>query len=224
MENLFIRDEVGTSAARMDELRTLLNAHSPGGAEAVLTGHAHQLPMLSSYFNSKGDCLEVLRKRDTLRLSHSPNVSLDGRGSNLIGSICGSVNDPNLTSISCTPNFGEHAKLILDRMPPHGCHSFVGLCQIDTAYKRDSVETSAFNILCSQPNYPRGGHGHEHDGFSSFFGQHHSSRKFVGVYRTRPTGRLDDSVSKKYPIYVVIIVHVLCVLKLFNYHYHLTYQ
>eukprot|EP00957_Ditylum_brightwellii_P193058 14700250-Ditylum_brightwellii.AAC.1 len=50
-------------------------------------------------------------------------------------------------------------------MPPKGCHSFVGLCQFDTSYKHDKLETNAFNIICSQANYTHGGDGHEHDGF-----------------------------------------------------------
>ena len=161
----------------------------------MLTGHAHQLPKLSTYFDSTGGSAEVLRKSDTLCLSHSPSSLLDGKVSNLIGSFCGSVDDPHLTSISCTPNFGEYAKLILDCMPPQGCHSFVGMCQLDTSYKRKKIETNAFNVICSQDNTPHGGEGHGHDGFSCFFGQHHSSRKFVASYATRSTGRLDDKVS-----------------------------
>eukprot|EP00957_Ditylum_brightwellii_P166650 12686456-Ditylum_brightwellii.AAC.1 len=77
-------------------------------------------------------------------------------------------------------------------MPPQGCHSFVGLCQFDTLYKHDKLETNAFNIICSQANYPHGGEGHEHDEFSCFFGGHHSNRKFVASYETCPTRRLDD--------------------------------
>ena len=186
---------MGTLDARMDDIRAQLNSASPGGVEAVLTGHAHQLPKLSTYFDSTGGSAELLKKSDTLRLSHSPSSLLDGKVSNLIGSFCGSVDDPRHTSISCTPNFGEYAKLILDRMPPQGCRSFVGMCQLDTSYKHKKVETSAFNVICCQDNTPCGGEGHERDGFSCFFGQHHSSRKFVASYATRSTGRLDDTVS-----------------------------
>ena len=186
---------MGTLDARMDDLRALLNSASPGGVEAVLTGHAHQLPKLSMYFDSTGGSAEVLRKSDTLCLSHSPSSLLDGKVSNLIGSFCGSVDDPCLTSISCTPNFGEYVKLILDCMPPKGCHSFVGMCQLDTLYKHENIERNAFNVICFQDNTPRGGEGHEHDGFSCFFCQHHSSRKFVASYATQSTGRLDGKVS-----------------------------
>eukprot|EP00957_Ditylum_brightwellii_P025489 1926674-Ditylum_brightwellii.AAC.1 len=77
-------------------------------------------------------------------------------------------------------------------MPPQGCHSFVELCQFDTSYKRDKLEMNASNIICFQENYPHGGERHEHDGFSCFFGQQHSNRKFDASYATCPTGRLDD--------------------------------
>eukprot|EP00957_Ditylum_brightwellii_P058839 4461016-Ditylum_brightwellii.AAC.1 len=55
----------------MDDLQELLNSASPGGVEAALTWHAHQLPKLSTYFDSAGGSAEVLRKNDTLCLSHS---------------------------------------------------------------------------------------------------------------------------------------------------------
>eukprot|EP00957_Ditylum_brightwellii_P117045 8928058-Ditylum_brightwellii.AAC.1 len=80
-------------------------------------------------------------------------------------------------------------------MPPKGCHSFVGLHQFDNLYKCDKLEMNAFNTICSQANCPCGGEGHAHDGFSCFFGQNHSNRKFVASYATHPTGRLDDKMS-----------------------------
>eukprot|EP00957_Ditylum_brightwellii_P085261 6484406-Ditylum_brightwellii.AAC.1 len=147
----------------MDDLQALLNFTSPGGVETVLTGHAPQLPKLSTYFDSTGGSKEVLRKSDTLCSSHSPSSLLDRKVRKLIGSVCGSVDDPHLTSISCTPNFGEYAKLILDHMPPQGCHSIVGMCQLDILYKCDKIEMNAFNVTCSQDNSPCGGEGHEHD-------------------------------------------------------------
>eukprot|EP00957_Ditylum_brightwellii_P026404 1997217-Ditylum_brightwellii.AAC.1 len=61
----------------MDDLQALLNSASPCGVEAVLTRHAHQLPMLSTYFDSTDGLVEVLRKSDTLCLSHSPSSLLD---------------------------------------------------------------------------------------------------------------------------------------------------
>eukprot|EP00957_Ditylum_brightwellii_P160277 12201620-Ditylum_brightwellii.AAC.1 len=61
----------------MDDLQTLLNSASPDGVEAVLTGHAHQLPRLSTYFDSTGGSAEVLRRSDTFCLSHSPSSLLD---------------------------------------------------------------------------------------------------------------------------------------------------
>jgi len=123
---------------------------------------------LSTYFDSTGGSVEVLRKSDTLCLSHSPSSLLDGKVSNLIGSFCGCVDDPHLTSISCTPNFGEYAKLILDCIPPQGCHSFVGICQLGMSYKRKKIETSAFNVICCQYNTPCRGERHAHDGLSCF--------------------------------------------------------
>eukprot|EP00957_Ditylum_brightwellii_P113106 8625922-Ditylum_brightwellii.AAC.1 len=69
----------------MDDLQALLNSASPGRVEAVLPRHAYQLPKLSTYFDSTGGSSEVLRKSDTLRLSHSPSSLLDGEASNLIG-------------------------------------------------------------------------------------------------------------------------------------------
>eukprot|EP00957_Ditylum_brightwellii_P020341 1534972-Ditylum_brightwellii.AAC.1 len=63
----------------MDDIQAQLNSVSPGGIEAVLTGHAHQLPKLSMYFDSAGGSAEVLRKSDTVRLSHSPRSLLDGK-------------------------------------------------------------------------------------------------------------------------------------------------
>eukprot|EP00957_Ditylum_brightwellii_P017671 1331304-Ditylum_brightwellii.AAC.1 len=63
----------------MDDLQALLNSASPGGVKAVLTGHAHQLPKLLTYFDSTGGSAEVLRKNDTLRLSHSPSSLSDGK-------------------------------------------------------------------------------------------------------------------------------------------------
>eukprot|EP00957_Ditylum_brightwellii_P046318 3515150-Ditylum_brightwellii.AAC.1 len=120
----------------MDDLQALLNSTSPGGVKTVLTGHAHQLPKLSAYFGSTGESAEALRK-----------------------------NDPHLTSISCTPDFGEYAKLIPNCMPPQECHSFVGMCQLDTVYKHDKIELNTFNVISSQHNSPCGGEGHEHDGF-----------------------------------------------------------
>eukprot|EP00957_Ditylum_brightwellii_P046973 3565795-Ditylum_brightwellii.AAC.1 len=44
-----------------------------------LTGHAHQLPKFSTYFDSTGGSVELLRKNDTLCLSHSPSSLLDGK-------------------------------------------------------------------------------------------------------------------------------------------------
>eukprot|EP00957_Ditylum_brightwellii_P002693 207725-Ditylum_brightwellii.AAC.1 len=55
----------------MDDLRALLNSTSPGEVESVLTGHAHQLSRLLTYFDSTGGSAEVLRKSNTLCLSHS---------------------------------------------------------------------------------------------------------------------------------------------------------
>eukprot|EP00957_Ditylum_brightwellii_P118199 9014898-Ditylum_brightwellii.AAC.1 len=63
----------------MDGIQAQLNSAFPGGVEAVLTGHAHQLPKFSTYFDSTGGSAEVLRKSDTLRLSHSPSFLLDGK-------------------------------------------------------------------------------------------------------------------------------------------------
>eukprot|EP00957_Ditylum_brightwellii_P032938 2497654-Ditylum_brightwellii.AAC.1 len=37
-------------------------------------------------------------------------------------------------------------------MPPKGYHRFVGMCQLDTLYKCDKIETDAFNVICSQKN------------------------------------------------------------------------
>ena len=67
-------------------------------------------------------------------------------------SVCGSVFDPNLQQISCSPEFGEHVKLVLDCMPLQGSHSFVGLCQLETAFNRDTMQKKAFNFVCTQPN------------------------------------------------------------------------
>eukprot|EP00957_Ditylum_brightwellii_P035828 2716024-Ditylum_brightwellii.AAC.1 len=55
----------------MDDLQALISSTSPGGVKAVLTGHAHQLPKLSTCFDSTGGLAEVFRKSDTLCLSHS---------------------------------------------------------------------------------------------------------------------------------------------------------
>eukprot|EP00957_Ditylum_brightwellii_P185684 14137897-Ditylum_brightwellii.AAC.1 len=63
----------------MNDLQALLNSASPGGVEAVPTGHAHQLPRLSTHFDCTGGPAEVLRKSDTLCLSHSPSSMLDGK-------------------------------------------------------------------------------------------------------------------------------------------------
>ena len=54
LENVFVQDGVGTSDAMMNDLQALLNSASPGGVEAVLTGHAHQLPKMPTYFDSIG--------------------------------------------------------------------------------------------------------------------------------------------------------------------------
>jgi hypothetical protein len=190
-----MRDGIGVDGARLDYLKKSLSSSKPGGIEVVLTSHAHMKPRLSCYYDSSGGIVEVKSKIDTLRLSHDPMASLQESGSNLLDSVCGSVFDPNLQQISCSPEFGQHVKLVLDRMPQQGSHSFVGLCQLETAFARDTMQKKAFNFICTQPNFPRGGHGHEHDGFSCLFGQHHSCRKFVGPYATRPGGRLDDQVS-----------------------------
>eukprot|EP00957_Ditylum_brightwellii_P161486 12295978-Ditylum_brightwellii.AAC.1 len=63
----------------MGDLQALLNFTSLGRVEAVLTGHAHQLPKLSAYFDSTGGSAEVLRKSDTLRLSYFSSSLLDGK-------------------------------------------------------------------------------------------------------------------------------------------------
>eukprot|EP00957_Ditylum_brightwellii_P145333 11068583-Ditylum_brightwellii.AAC.1 len=63
----------------MDNLQALLNSTSPCGVEAVLTGHAHQLPKLSTYFDNTGGSAEVLRNSDTLCVSHSLSSLLDGK-------------------------------------------------------------------------------------------------------------------------------------------------
>eukprot|EP00957_Ditylum_brightwellii_P060331 4581543-Ditylum_brightwellii.AAC.1 len=55
----------------MDDLQALLISGAPVGVEAVLTGHAQQLPRLSTYFDSTGGSAEVLRNSDTFCLSHS---------------------------------------------------------------------------------------------------------------------------------------------------------
>ena len=60
-----------TLDARMDDLQALLNSATPGGVEAVLTGHAHQLPRLLMDFDTTGGSAEVLRKSNTICLSHS---------------------------------------------------------------------------------------------------------------------------------------------------------
>ena len=190
-----MRDGNGVDDARLDDLKRSLSSSKPGGIQVVLTGYAHQKPRLSCYYDSSGGILQDKSKMDTLCLLHDPTTSLQETGSNLLDSVCGSVFDPNLQQISCSPEFGEHVKLVLDRMPLQGSHSFVGLCQLETAFNRDTMQKKAFNFISTQPNFPRGGHGHEHDGFSCFFGQHHSCRKFVGPYATRRDGRLDDQVS-----------------------------
>eukprot|EP00957_Ditylum_brightwellii_P139222 10611163-Ditylum_brightwellii.AAC.1 len=63
----------------MDDLQALLTSASPGGVEAVLPGHAHQLHRLPTYFDSTSGSVEVLKKSDTLCLSHSPRSLLDGK-------------------------------------------------------------------------------------------------------------------------------------------------
>eukprot|EP00957_Ditylum_brightwellii_P061477 4665982-Ditylum_brightwellii.AAC.1 len=63
----------------MDDLQALLNSALPGGVQAVLTEHAHQLLRLLTYFDSTGGSAKVLRKSDTLHLSHSPSSLLDGK-------------------------------------------------------------------------------------------------------------------------------------------------
>ena len=101
-----MRDGIGVDGARLDDLKKSLSCSKPGGIEVVLTLHAHQKPRLASYYDSAGSIINVTSKINTLRLSHAPTMSLQESGSNLLDSVCGSVFDPNLQHISCSPEFG----------------------------------------------------------------------------------------------------------------------
>eukprot|EP00957_Ditylum_brightwellii_P162287 12357084-Ditylum_brightwellii.AAC.1 len=179
LEALFVCDGIGTSSSRLDAIKSHLNSSSPGGIDVIITGHAHMLPSLSKYFDSSGDIVSVFKSSDTLRLSHSPQCPLVDKEILLHGCVSECVSDPLLT---CSPSFGQHAKIILDRMPKQGSHAFVGLCQVDCAFDRDNMERNAFHILSYQDHFVRGEKVHNHDGLSCFLGQHHSSQSYVDEY------------------------------------------
>jgi hypothetical protein len=165
-------------------------AQFDGGIQSVLTGHAHQVPVLSRHFDTTG---APVTHQQSLRLSHSPSVPYEGE--NLGHSVCGNVADPLLDQISVEKKFGEYAKLILDRMPLQNESLFVGFVQVETAFSHPKMEGCIASFPRHQPNFLCGGVGHEHDGFSCFFGKHHQMRSFVGDYRSRPDGNVADKVS-----------------------------
>ena len=114
----------------------MANAQFDGGIQYVLTGHAHQVPVLSRHFDTTG--APVTHQQQSLRLSHSPSVPYEGE--NLGHSVCGDVADPLLDQISVEKKFGEYAKLILDRMPLQNESSFVGFAQVETAFSCPKIK------------------------------------------------------------------------------------
>ena len=177
-----------------DAWRQRSNNSLDGGMRYLLTDHASKLPPLSKVYNQDG-VEDVLGPQDTLRLVHCPSSPLQKETSNLYGSYSGSIYDPWLTSVSCSDVFGERAVLILDRMPPKNKHSFVSLVQVEKAFERKKIEHNVFNVALNCRNHTRGGLGHCHDGYSCFFGKHHSYRSYVDDFQFRPTSDMDDKVS-----------------------------
>ena len=163
----------------------------------LLTDHAYKLPCLSKVHSPDGKegTMDLMGKDDIICLSHQPWKPLDGERSELCGSFSGCVDDPWLKVCSCEDVPGLNCSLILDQMPKPNCHSFVALVQVDKSYERQKVEENMFDVVCNYGNFPRGGWGHQHDGFSCYFGKHHCYRSFVGDYRNRPSGNLDGDVS-----------------------------
>ena len=199
LSKIWQRDGKGISDCHLDAIRHMANAKFDGGIQFVLTGHSHQVPVLSHHFDTTG---APVTHGDQLRLSHSPCVPYEGE--HLGHSVCGNVADPLLDQISVKEEFGEYAKLILDRMPLRNQSSFVGFVQVETAFQRSKMEGCIASLARHQPNFIRGGVGHEHDGFSCFFGKHHQMRSFVGDYRSRPDGNINAKVSMHCKLYCYI--------------------
>ena len=196
LQNVFLRDGVRVGGKYFDGWRQETN-RLVGGVSYILTDHAYKLPCISKVYSPDGKegTMDMMGKDDIICLSHQPWKPLDKERSKLCGSFCGSVEDPWLKKCLCDNVPGSICSLILDRMPKTNCHSFVALVQVDKAYNRRKVEENMFNIVNNYGNFSRGGWGHQHDGFSCFFGKHHAYRSFVGDYRYRKVGDLDGDVS-----------------------------
>jgi hypothetical protein len=188
----------------MDSFRRLCNSSCPGGFSTILTGHAYKTPTLSKVFDSNGK--QTSQQADSLlRLCTNPEQAAQNKACRLHGSLCGSADDPNLQIIECSADYGECCKLVLDRMPVKGTHSFVGLVQLETSYNRRKMETNAFHLVSSQADFARGGKTHHHGGFSCYFGRHNAYRSYVDDFASRSTNGLDNKVSLYYLIYVVVL-------------------
>ena len=194
MKSIWVRDGVGILDRHLDEFCQIANSSSPGGTEFILTSHSHCTPMLSRVYITDGQVVTPGNK-DIIRLCPDPQLSAQDQASKLYDSLCGSVNDPLLQYIHCKSEFGEFSKIVLDRMPKEGNHSFVSFLQLETAYERPNMETNAYHIACHQPDFVRGGPTHFHEGYSCFFGKHNCYRPFVDDFASRSMFSLDDKVS-----------------------------
>ena len=82
-------------------------------------------------------------------------------------------------------------------MPPKSRHSFVSLVQVEKAFVRKKIKYDVFNVALNCQNHLRGGLGHCHDGYSCFFGKHHSYRSYVDDFQFCLIGDMDGKVSLK---------------------------
>lgn len=194
LQSIWMRDGHGISDKHLDSFCSYANSSLSGGFESILTGHAHLNPPLTRVFDVNGKVVSP-SSSSFIRLCEDPQVVAQESSSNCFGSLCGSVSDPNLHLVQCTDEFGEYAKLVLDRMPKRGAHSFVGFVQLETGYNRQKLEQNAYHIACAQANFVRGGPVHYHDGFSCYFGQHNAYCSYVDEYAKRSTTSLDEQVS-----------------------------
>ena len=195
-----LRDGVSVADKHFDAWKQTCNATFDGGMRFLLTDNASKVPTLSKVYDRDG-FERSMGPSDIVRLAHCPYTPLSKGSSKLFGCFSGSIDDPLLTSVSCSDTFGERAVLVLDRMPPRNRHSFVSLVQVDQSFQRRKIENNFLSVILSCGDFQRGGWGHHHDGFSCHFGKHHKYRNYVDDFSYRPPGSLSDEVSYIYFIF-----------------------
>eukprot|EP00957_Ditylum_brightwellii_P204298 15338577-Ditylum_brightwellii.AAC.2 len=101
-----MREGVKVADKYFDTWKQTDTASVDNGMRYLLTDHANKLPPLSEMFDSYGAEVEI-GPNNLLTLMHCPSVPSEKKDTTFFGTFRCSINDPWLTSISCSYELGE---------------------------------------------------------------------------------------------------------------------